>query len=289
VFKREEEELCHIFGTEVGSLLYSHASLEQSFKQNNVGPDQKMLPFDDDLPKEARQVALNIRKTISSLVRHFSNPQIQIKLKATFGETRSNELAGFIESFDQLKTLWLTKLTTPLEEEMSIKEQLRMLQSRTQKLKEIRDQKKEHLQKYEEESKEQKEQREFEIQNLKKTIADENATKEQRIKEMNDFGKNRSDMLAKRHNEKCDRLNKEIKALEDQLKGLKDKNKADENQMREVYKRADNAYRDNLQNYDAEMKQQTRSKEQALEQHDQIFNERQLVADEHKDRIDERK
>lgn len=59
-----------------------------------------------------------------------------------------------MESFEQLKTLWFTKLTTPLEEEMSIKEQLRMLQSRTAKLKEIRDQKKEHLQKYEEESRE---------------------------------------------------------------------------------------------------------------------------------------
>jgi hypothetical protein len=36
-------------------------------------------------------------------------------------------------------------LTTPLEEQESIKEQLRVLQSRTAKLKEIRDQKKEHL------------------------------------------------------------------------------------------------------------------------------------------------
>jgi hypothetical protein len=35
-----------------------------------------MLPFDDDLPEEAKQVALNIRKTIASLVRHFSNPQL---------------------------------------------------------------------------------------------------------------------------------------------------------------------------------------------------------------------
>jgi len=55
-------------------LLYNHASLEQSFKQNNIGPDQKMYPFDDDLPEESKQVALNIRKTIASLVRHFSNP-----------------------------------------------------------------------------------------------------------------------------------------------------------------------------------------------------------------------
>ena len=64
----------HTFGREIGSLLYTHSSLEQSFKQNNIGPDQKMYAFDEDLPEEAKQVALNIRKTIASLVRHFSTP-----------------------------------------------------------------------------------------------------------------------------------------------------------------------------------------------------------------------
>ena len=54
-------------------------------------------------------------------------------------DTRSNEFAGFIEAFEQLKNLWWTKLTTPLEEQQSINEQLRLLQSRTFKLKEIRD------------------------------------------------------------------------------------------------------------------------------------------------------
>ena len=79
--------------------------------------------------------------------------------------------------------------------------------------------------------------------------------KEQRLKEMNDFGKSRSEMLAKRHNDKCDRLNKDIKALEEQLNQIKAKNKAEEAKMREDYKRADRVYTDNLQNYDAEMKQ----------------------------------
>lgn len=88
---------------------------------------------------------------------------MQLKLKASLGESRSSEFASLIESFEQIKSLWRTKLTTPLEEVNSIKEQLRILQTRTQKLREIRDQKKEHLQKYQEESKEQKEQREYEI------------------------------------------------------------------------------------------------------------------------------
>ena len=45
----------HIFGQTVGQLLYTHASLEQSFKQNNIGPDSKMIPLDDEfLPEEAK-------------------------------------------------------------------------------------------------------------------------------------------------------------------------------------------------------------------------------------------
>jgi len=39
------------------------------------------------------------------------------------------------------------------------------------------------------------------------------------------------------------------------LNQIKAKNKAEEAKMREDYKRADRVYTDNLQNYDAEMKQ----------------------------------
>jgi hypothetical protein len=66
IFRKEEEELgkdIHIssyeihlnlfylvsyFGPTVGQLIYHHAALENSFKQNNVGPDSKMIPLDDD-------------------------------------------------------------------------------------------------------------------------------------------------------------------------------------------------------------------------------------------------
>jgi hypothetical protein len=135
----------HHFGQVVGPLLFEHAHLEQAFKQNNVGPDGKMTSLDDEfLPEEAKKTAIKLRKTTANLVRQFQDQKMQLKLK-TFGETRSADYAALQESFEQMKSLWWTKLTTPLEEVNSIKEQLRILQSRTQKLREIRDQKKEHL------------------------------------------------------------------------------------------------------------------------------------------------
>ena len=121
----------HHFGPTVGALLFEHAQLEQAFKQNNVGPDGKMTALDDEfLPEEAKKTAVKLRKTTANLVRHFQDPKMQLRLK-TLGETRSADYAALIESFEQMKSLWWTKLTTPLEEVNSIKEQLRILQSRT--------------------------------------------------------------------------------------------------------------------------------------------------------------
>jgi len=44
---------------------------------------------------------------------------------------------------------------------------------------------------------------------------------------------------------------------------VKQKNKLDEHNLRQEYKKADRLYTDNLQTYDLEMKELTRSKEQA--------------------------
>jgi hypothetical protein len=113
-----------------------------------------MTALDDQfLSEEAKRTAIKLRKTTANLVRHFQAPQQQLKLKASLGEQRSAEFATLIESFENMKKLWWTKLTTPLEEVNSIKEQLKSLEDRTKKLKEMRDQKKDHLQKYQEESK----------------------------------------------------------------------------------------------------------------------------------------
>lgn len=86
-----------------------------------------MTSLDDEfLPEDAKKTAIKIRKTTANLVRHFMDPKLQLKLK-TMGETRSAEYAALIDSFEQMKSLWWTKLTTPLEEVNSIKEQLRIL------------------------------------------------------------------------------------------------------------------------------------------------------------------
>ena len=271
--------------------MHEHAHLEQGFKQNNIGPDGKMTPLDDEfLPEEAKKAAIKIRKTTANLVRHFQvNPQLQLKLKQTIGDQRLAEYSQMIESFEQMKSLWWTKLTRPLEEENSIQEQLRILDSRTKKLREIRDQKKEHLQKYEEESREQKAQRESEIQSLKTTIGTERTNGDREIKELNDRSARQHKEIEEAHVAEVTALNKKIIILENNLKDVKAKNKTDENKLREEYKKADRLYSENLNSYDIEMKDKTRQKDTATAEFDQTHHELTLIQDEYKQRLEERK
>lgn len=84
-------------------------------------------------------------------------------------------------------------------------------------------------------------------------------------------------------------LKKQIEDLENKLQFIKTKNKTEEQKMREDYKRADRVYTENLTNYDAEMKQQTKAVDQTKEQFEQVHHELGLVSEEYKSRIEERK
>ena len=105
--------------------MYEHAHLEQSFKQNNLQPDGKMQPLDDEFAsEESKRTALKIRKTTALLVRQFqASKELQMKLVANFGAaTKPSDFGPLNESFEDMKRLWGVKLTTPLEEVNSIKE-----------------------------------------------------------------------------------------------------------------------------------------------------------------------
>ena len=248
-----------------------------------------MTSLDDEfLPEEAKKTAIKLRKTTANLVRQFQDPKMQLKLK-TFGETRSTDYAALQESFEQMKNLWWTKLTTPLEEVNSIKEQLRILQSRTQKLREIRDQKKEHLQKYEEESKEQRAQREAEINSLRAQNGEQMQDKAKEIGELDSEFRSKQDALENQHKEEVKELKKKIDVTEANLNMVKQKNKTDEMKLRDEYRKNDRLYGENINAYDIEMRDKMRQKEAMQQEFNQVNTQLTMIQDEHKQRIEERK
>lgn len=58
------------------------------------------------------------------------------KLIKEFGASKTNEIISFNEQFVELKKLWTIKLTTPLEEVLSVQEQLNKLKTTTAALRE---------------------------------------------------------------------------------------------------------------------------------------------------------
>lgn len=268
-----------------------HAHLEQAFKHNLVGPDGKMIVLDDELNQdieENKQVISNLRKTTSNLVRQFASQQMQLKLKG-MGDSRSNEYAGLIDVFEQMKLLWHTKLTTPLEEQESIKAQLRLLEENTKKLTETRNTKSENLKNYEDQTKEAKEAREYEITTLKKTIADENAAKEDMLKKLEEEKNAREERLKQDHLARKTMLLQTIKDLEEKHKNIKEQNKKDEDTLRANYDKADRGYHESLKTYDDEMKQNTQEKDEAQQTHDQELDALKGVNEEFKQIQEERR
>jgi len=78
---------------------------------------------------------------------------------------------------------------------------------------------------------------------------------------LNDISRANHEALEKSHNEEVTFLKKKIDTLESSLSQVKLKNKTEETKLREEYKKADRLYSENLNNYDAEMKDQSRTKE----------------------------
>ena len=55
-------------------------------------------------------------------MRIFSRKEMRDKLIKEFGASKTNEIISFNEQFVELKKLWTIKLTTPLEEVLSVQE-----------------------------------------------------------------------------------------------------------------------------------------------------------------------
>ncbi len=211
-----------------------------------------MVDLDDEfLSDVAKQVAIDIRKTTTKLVRTFyKNPHLVLKIKSMGLEHKSAEMAGFTDAVDQMSELWNIKLTTPLEEELQMKSQIMHLKAETKELENLRNQKQEAFSKFKEEANEQKELRELEIQTLKKQIAEEDSEKRKTVKDINDAAKTTNEHLEKRHEETVAALKKTIVDLDAKLKYVRESNEKEESKLRADFNKAERGYDEKLKEYD---------------------------------------
>ncbi len=133
------------------------------------------------LSEEAKMVAVNLKKTTSQLVRAFYRDEaMMFKLKNIVkdmvGKKAQTDLFTTLK-LDELTKLWQIKLTTSLEEKMSMEEQVNRLNDRTEKLEKEYEAKTETYHKIVEEAHEKLEVRKNEIDKLKQELAAEQSDK----------------------------------------------------------------------------------------------------------------
>jgi len=98
----------------------------------------------------------------------FSQKDMRDKYAKEFGALlkQTNEIDSFNDQYKQLKKLWTNKLSTPLEEVLSMQESLVKLRASTNDLSQKLQQKEDAFMKFQETTKEQKEQRHKELEDL---------------------------------------------------------------------------------------------------------------------------
>ena len=80
--KKDDQEIIDHFGPIVGKHLLRQSYLEEKFQNVCVEDGVNMTPLDSELcTDEARQCALNVKENIAKLIRLFSVPENQAKLK----------------------------------------------------------------------------------------------------------------------------------------------------------------------------------------------------------------
>lgn len=116
---------------------------------------------------KAKRNAIQMKSNIMKLVQIFKDEQLQNKLVREFRPAQGGDIANFNLSFIEMRSLWMTRLSTSLEEHIRMQDQVETSGRRVKDLTKTLDDKKDQLEKFTKNAKEHKEARRVEIDNLK--------------------------------------------------------------------------------------------------------------------------
>ena len=166
-----------------------------------------MEPLDGDgydtkaAKNKAKRNAIQMKANIMKLVQIFKDEQLQNKLLREFRLAQGGDIASFNLQFEQMRQLWMTKLSTSLEEHNRMQEQVETSGRRVKDLNKTLDDKKDQLEKFTKNAKEHKEARRVEIDNLKLAKGELRTEKNTRENQLTADGKKIQAAMQKRHEE----------------------------------------------------------------------------------------
>jgi DNA repair exonuclease SbcCD ATPase subunit len=219
-------------------------------------------------------------------VRIFRRDDMRARLLKEFKDIKV-EPYPFLETFKLMKNLWIDKLCTSLEEFNRNQEQLSISKKRVSELEEQLQKKTNDKDTFTNLAKEQKDQRTKEISELKETQANLRQDKVKKEEELLSKGDNDLKNLREAHEERKNQLRAEIDRLEQELKATKKLNGDEESALVGKYEIAEKGYKDTLETYDQDMRENIKQKDNAQKAYDEEFAHLKSVREQWEERQEE--
>jgi hypothetical protein len=170
-----------------------------------------------------------------------------------------------------LQELYEQKLVTPLEDVNSIKENQKVLREKTEKLADIRTQKKDQYDKYVEECTKGRDIKAQAFKDLNTLVSTLKADCEIQINEAKEKGMKDEEDLKEQHKKEIEKLENQKRKLEQEVQKVKTDNEKEEKLLRDAFKKVSGLYQNYMGDYDKEVKAQTVDNFKAQAMYEDIY------------------
>lgn len=286
----QDYDLEEFFGHDLAQLLLFHAQLEKSFKENNLTLDHKIMPLDDDqMTDDHRATYAKMKKTTSQLLRKLMKDEDALLKLRRFDDHKNTDMADFLSFINKLRDLWVTKLSTSLEEQNSKDQVVEELTAKNQNLRRKLKEKQDAYSKFKQQTDERREQ----LENERSMLTSERTTEAMSKEKERERIKNESDRNQKMNKDNHEQRMKELVSrrdkLSDNLKILKTENSKEEEKLRKDFERSENNARDNIKTYDKDMDKQNEALNTLKEQYAKVQEELAIVENLYRGKMEEKR
>ena len=237
---------------------------------------------------DAKRNATAMKGNILKLVNIFKREDMRAKLIKEFRPS-PNDIANFKSSFEEMKGLWLTRLSTSLEEHQRMQEQVETSGKRVKDLSKTLEEKRDQLEKFTKNAQEHKEARRLEIESLKQAKGELRSEKLTVENQLTTRGQGIKEASEKRHQDTMHALQATIDQLTAELLTVKNENYVAEKTLHTAYDGADKQYTEALNSYDTEMSEKTKEKNEAEADCQDAEYQLSQIREQYAERLEERR
>ena len=113
-------------------VLLNHFTLLTGFNGYNTDEDTGYIK--DEFDEESENIANHLSKSTNDLVRYFARDPDSLRyLTESFGDTKSPAILEIVNILVNLRKLSITKLMTPLDEELSREKEIQAISEKLEK------------------------------------------------------------------------------------------------------------------------------------------------------------